>query len=105
MPNGEKPPTTKLSSSLCGGLLSGGDSSSFRGKVYHSTIVAITGISLYRELENETVREIAEKLEAFDIQDGILRDDYGYISPQEFQALKESFRYHADLGCSLYADW
>ena len=56
---------------LCGGIFSG-DGGSFRGKVYASLILEITGESLYAEwLPPETVRAMYEALATCDPQDAV----------------------------------
>ena len=52
---------------LCGGMCSGGSSSSsMRGKVYAGIVEEATGESLYEEyIEPETVAEMADKLAEF----------------------------------------
>ena len=51
---------------LCGGMCSGGqDSSSIRGKVYATVVMAATGESLYEDhIERERVAEMARRLRA-----------------------------------------
>jgi len=54
---------------LCGGILSGGDSS-FRGKVYWDLIYEVTGESIMEEwVPPESVIEMAEKLNALTSQE------------------------------------
>ena len=51
---------------LCGGMLSGNGSGSFRGKVYDDFIEAVTGESLYQEsIPNKTVKKMADKLDTY----------------------------------------
>jgi len=53
-----------LKVSLCGGMLSGNGSGSFRGKVYAEVVEEATGISLYSDrLTNEQVMTIASLLQ------------------------------------------
>ena len=54
---------------LCGGIYSG-DEGSFRGKVYDTLILDITGVGLYRDwIPPETVRQMAEALHNVDPQE------------------------------------
>ena len=101
----EPPPAVELNPPLCGGMLSGASSNSFRGKVYDSLIKAVTGVSLYEEeIPNEEVKRMADKLEAFDPCDGVIGGTR-IFRPGEVRSLVKSFRYHADLGCSLCGWW
>ena len=60
---------------LCGGLLSG-NGGSFRGKVYHNLIIAITGVSLYEDwIPPETVRKMHQALSAIDPEAYIREND------------------------------
>jgi hypothetical protein len=53
---------------LCGGIYSGGYGS-FRGKVYDTLILDLTGVSLYQSwIPPETVQKIAEALHRVDPQ-------------------------------------
>lgn len=97
---------------LCGGLFSGNGFRSFRGKVYAGLIEAITERSIYEDYDNEHVRSIADKLEAWllehkdNVDDALseLEDDYGYSCPEsEFRDLVRMFRTYADAGAELVA--
>jgi hypothetical protein len=111
MPDKSKPPVVELDPPLCGGFVtdSGADSASFRGKVYASLINAVTGVSLYQdEIPNEEIKRMADKLEAFDPCEGVIREGAVFrriFPPDEVRSLVKSFRYHADLGCTLCGWW
>lgn len=101
----------KIEAEIClaGGLYSGFGNDSFRGKVYNGIVEKASNVSLYQEwIENETVLNIAESLEKFDLSNYNPEDDcsYGFdISETEFQDLKKMFRLHADAGHGLYGWW
>ena len=100
-----EPPAVELNPPLCGGILSGASSNSFRGKVYANLIKTVTGVSLYEEeIPNEEVKRMADKLEAFDPCDGVI-GERRIFAPDEVRSLVKSFRYHADLGCTLCGWW
>ena len=107
---------------LCGGMMSGSGSGSFRGKVYDDIVDGITGVSLYREMtDNETVRKMADALEAadYDTYYGLdkpeksnplddITDVYAganQISREEFADLQRMFRLYGDAGANLHGWW
>ena len=105
MPDKSEPPAVELNPPLCGGIISGASSGSFRGKVYDNLIKAVTGVSLYEEeIPNEEVKRMADKLEAFDSRDGV-SGERRFFPGDEVRSLVKSFRYHADLGCTLCGWW
>jgi hypothetical protein len=93
---------------ICGGMLSGSGNDSFRGKVYHRFVEDVTGVSLYGDRETneipiETVKEMADDLEATVWQDSYI-ETYD-IEKQEFEDLVRMFRLHVDAGHYLVSSW
>ena len=93
---------------ICGGMFSGSGNNSFRGKVYHRLVEDITGVSLYGDRETneipiETVKEMADDLEATLWQDSYI-ENYD-IEKQEFEDLVRMFRLHVDAGHYLVSSW
>lgn len=91
---------------ICGGMFSGSGNSSFRGKVYARFVEDFTEVSLYGdpdtyEVPNETVKKMADDLEATEWRDSYI-ENYD-IEEQEFKDLVRMFRLHADAGHYLYA--
>ena len=91
---------------LCGGVFSGHGNDSFRGKVYNQFVEDVTGVSLYGdpetfEISNETVKQMADDLEAVEWRDSYITN-YD-IEKQEFKDLVKMFRLHADAGHYLLA--
>jgi hypothetical protein len=99
---------SKIPNVLCGGLFSGnGAGNSFRGKVYNDVVEYVTGQSLYQEaIPPETVREMADKLEAKTHMD-LSNSFYAKydIKPAELQALAKWFRVVADEGGIVIGWW
>jgi hypothetical protein len=76
---------------LCGGIYSGADGS-FRGKVYDTLILDLTGVSLYQAwIPPEMVRQMAEKLHRVDPQ----------IFEKELAAIYSWEKYSADTIVNL----
>jgi hypothetical protein len=93
---------------ICGGLFSDNGNTSFRGKVYHRFVEDVTGVSLYGDRETneipiETVKEMADDLEATAWQDSYI-ENYD-IEKQEFEDLVRMFRLHVDAGHYLVSSW
>jgi len=91
---------------VCGGVFSGHGNDSFRGKVYARFVEDVTGVSLYGDPEtfetpNETVKQMADDLEATEWRDSYIQN-YD-IEEQEFKDLVRMFRLHADAGHYLLA--
>ena len=91
---------------ICGGMLSGNGNDSFRGKVYERFVEDVTGVSLYGdpetcEISHETVKQMADDLEATEWRDSYIQN-YD-IEEQEFKDLVKMFRLHADAGHYLVA--
>jgi hypothetical protein len=91
---------------VCGGVFSGHGNDSFRGKVYARFVEEVTGVSLYGDPEtfetpNETVKQMADDLEATEWRDSYIQN-YD-IEEQEFKDLVRMFRLHADAGHYLLA--
>ena len=93
---------------ICGGMFSGHGNDSFRGKVYHRFVEDVTNVSLYGdretgEIPNETVKKMADDLEATEWRDSYI-ENYD-IEEQEFKDLVKMFRLHADAGHYLVANY
>jgi hypothetical protein len=91
---------------ICGGMLSGSGNDSFRGKVYHRFVEDVTGVCLYGdsetfEIQSETVKQMADDLEATEWRDSYIQN-YD-IEEHEFKDLVRMFRLHADAGHYLLA--
>lgn len=87
---------------LCGGMFSG-EGGSFRGKVYASLILEITGESLYQTwIPPETVREMYSKLMAFDAQRDVEVDDSELVSLPD---LLKYFKICSERGLGLIGWW
>ena len=94
--------------SICGGMMSGSGNDSFRGKVYHRFVEDVTEISLYgdretNEISNETVKKMADDLEATEWRDSYI-ENYDIVE-EEFKDLVRMFRLHADAGHFLVSSW
>jgi hypothetical protein len=87
---------------LCGGIYSGGgNDGSFRGKVYATAILEITGQGLYQEwIPPGTVREMYAALQACDPQE----DTWDRVTPQEILELRKFFKVCSERGLGLI-DW
>jgi len=83
---------------LCGGLFSAHGSDSFRGKVYAEFIEEVSGFSIYRDLNNEEVHKISEKLNNY--KEFKESDE---ISLKEFEDLKRMFKAYAESDAVLIA--
>jgi len=93
---------------ICGGMLSGNGNDSFRGKVYHRFVEDVTNVSLYGdpetgEIPNETVKKMADDLEATEWRDSYI-ENYDIVE-YEFKDLVKMFRLHADAGHHLVSSW
>jgi hypothetical protein len=91
---------------ICGGVFSGNGNDSFRGKVYERFVEDVTGVSLYGDPEtfetsNETVKQMADDLDATEWRDSYIQN-YD-IEEHEFKDLVKMFRLHADAGHYLLA--
>jgi hypothetical protein len=83
---------------LCGGMLSG-EGGSFRGKIYDSVVLEVSGESLYQEwIPPETVGQMASALEACDPKQVVEGDRH--VVAEEVPVLASFFRLCAerDLG-------
>ena len=93
---------------ICGGMLSGEGNDSFRGKVYYRFIEDVTEVNLYGdpdtgEIPNETVKKMADDLEATEWRDSYV-ENYDIVE-YEFRDLVKMFRLHADAGHYLIASY
>ena len=108
MKNKEELGTIEGEINVCGGMLSGHGNDSFRGKVYHRFVEDVTEVSLYgdrdtNEIPIETVKKMADDLEATEWRDSYI-ENYD-IEEQEFKDLVRMFRLHADAGHYLVASY
>jgi len=84
---------------LCGGVFSGHGNDSFRGKVYDRFVEDVTGVSLYGdpetfEIPNETVKQMADDLEAVEWRDSYIAN-YD-IEKQEFKTEYQNLPWKKD---------
>jgi hypothetical protein len=91
-----------------GGMMSGSGNKSFRGKVYNAIVEEITDVSLYgdpetNEIPNETVKQMADKLDVFDFS--TVSTNYYSLSEEDYDEFKKMFRLHADAGHFLVSSW
>jgi hypothetical protein len=91
-----------------GGMMSGPGNESFRGKVYNAIVEEITDVSLYgdpetNEIPNETVKQMADKLDVFDFS--TVSTNYYSLSEEDYDEFKKMFRLHADAGHFLVSSW
>ena len=108
MKNKEELGTIEGEFKVCGGMLSGHGNDSFRGKVYHRFVEDVTEVSLYgdrdtNEIPIETVKQMADDLEATEWRDSYI-ENYD-IEEEEFRDLVKMFRLHADAGHYLVSSW
>lgn len=108
MKNKEELGTIEGEFKICGGMLSGNGNDSFRGKVYHRFVEDVTEVSLYgdrdtNEIPLETVKKMADDLEATEWRDSYI-ENYD-IEEEEFRDLVRMFRLHADAGHYLVSSW
>ena len=108
MKNKEELGTIEGEFKVCGGMLSGNGNDSFRGKVYHRFVEDVTEVSLYgdrdtNEIPIETVKKMADDLEATEWRDSYI-ENYD-IEEEEFRDLVRMFRLHADAGHYLVSSW
>jgi hypothetical protein len=94
---------------LCGGIYSN-IAGSFRGKVYDTLILDLTGVSLYQVwIPPETVRQMAQTLRRIDPQE-FEKDLAGNYSWEEYSAdtivhLRRFFDLCTELGLGLSGEW
>ena len=108
MKNKEELGTIEGEFKVCGGMLSGHGNDSFRGKVYHRFVEDVTEVSLYgdrdtNEIPIETVKKMADDLEATEWRDSYI-ENYD-IEEEEFRDLVRMFRLHADAGHYIVSSW
>jgi hypothetical protein len=94
---------------LCGGIYSGG-AGSFRGKVYDTLILDLTGISLYQVwIPPETVRQMAQALQRVDPQEfeRNLAENYSWekYSADTITNLSRFFSICVERGLGLAGSW
>lgn len=93
---------------LVGGMFSCHGKYSFRGKVYNTLIIEITGVSLYQEcIPNAVIKQMSKKLSAFKMTDKKW-GEYQMYSDQplsEFNDIVRMFKEYADAGACLIGWW
>lgn len=90
---------------LCGGIFSG-EGGSFRGKVYTSLILEITGESLYQGwIPPETVQKMYEALVACDPEEAVEESDMWGNTPRDVVELRKFFKVCAEHGLGLLGWW
>jgi hypothetical protein len=94
---------------LCGGIFSG-EGGSFRGKVYDTLILDITGVSLYqRWIPPETVRQMAEALHRVNIgefeKDAAEKYSWEDYSAHTIEHLRKFFDICVERSLGLAGDW
>lgn len=96
----EKPGVVEGDFKICGGMLSGHGTSSFRGKVYEEMVSLLTGYSLYAErVDADELIEIANDLEASGYENAKAAQDERYgLEEKEFNDLIRMFRLHGEAG-------
>lgn len=86
---------------IVGGMYSAHGCGSFRGKCYSRIVESVTGQSLYEEINAETIKEMAIKLEDAEYQDS-WKDNFG-VTREAWDAIVKMFRVYANGGASLHA--
>lgn len=92
---------------LCGGLFSEHGNGSFRGQVYADIIKDLTGYSLYTELNEDDIKDIAEKLENADPEDVdkvFLLSTYD-VKKEDFEDLKRMFKKYSQVKNIKLVPW
>lgn len=113
LPGGINEPNFDPPLRLCGGMLSGSGSGSFRGKVYDTLVEAVTGESLYQEVIDSTVvSKMSDSLEGRDYdslpddlrcpKDETLGDE---VTRAEYGDLRRMFSSYSKLGAILKGWW
>lgn len=93
---------------LIGGIFSGHGSGSFRGKVYAGVIEAVSGVSIYDDQDNATVKRIADALDDYTGNPYEQLEEWGLTQEEaeaHFKDLQRMFRAYADRGAWLHAWW
>lgn len=88
---------------IVGGMMSGHGKGSFRGKVYDSFVRDHTGYSLYDNLSNDEVTDIANALDGLDPDDIEFDRFWHPDDSEEFEAVRAMFRHYADVGAETAA--
>lgn len=88
---------------IVGGMMSRHGNGSFRGKVYDSFVSEHTGYSLYDDLSNDELTDLADELDALD-PDAIEFDRFWHPdTADQFESLRVMFRHYADVGAETVA--
>ena len=91
---------------LAGGIFSGGNDGSFRGKVYQILIWEITGVSLLQDwLQPETVQEMSLTLDDCNPQEAIDESDTLNRTTDEILELRKFFQVCAERKLGLVNWW
>ena len=89
---------------LVRGIMGGGKENWIRGKTYNNLIQQVTGYSLYENLNNESVRDLSNKLnEYMFIHCASPANRVEQISCEELRELNLWFKVAAEKGCFLHA--
>lgn len=91
---------------LAGGIFSGGNDGSFRGKIYQILIREITGVSLLQDwIPPETVRGMSQALADCDPQEAIDESDSWKRTTVDILELRKFFKVCADRNLGLVNWW
>ena len=91
---------------LAGGIFSGGNDGSFRGKIYQVLIREITDISLLQDwIPPETVNKMSKALADCDPQEAIDESDTWDRTTGEILELRKFFKVCADRNLGLVNWW
>ncbi len=87
---------------LVGGLFSEHGNGSFRGGVYANFFLEVLGVDLYQTLDNQTVREVAKRLNEMQY-DPSFQEKYWAVTEERFEDLRRMFTAYGEAGCHLEA--
>ena len=94
---------------LTGGMFSRSGQGSFRGKVYSGFFQEELGVSLYKDMDPEKVREVAEKFKQLEWNEEWSEMEYPEnrypTTKQQFEDLKRMFIAHAQTDFRLVASY
>lgn len=85
---------------LVGGMMSEHGNGSFRGKVYASFFMDVLGVDLYKTLDNQTVREVAKRLNEMQY-DPSFQEKYWAVTEERFEDLRRMFTAYGEAGAIL----
>jgi len=91
---------------LCGGMFSGGDGSSFRGKVYNEMVAEITGVTLYQDwIAPDEVKKMAACFQALSDEEMTSFSDEFDLVPSEIVNLGKFFKVCSEHNLGLIGWW